>query len=216
MDRSETEQRTGIFGGTFNPFHKGHLNAAEAAFKGLNLKELIFIPVYLPPHKGYSTLASSEDRIEIIKKSIEGKKNFFISDLEIKRKGLSYTIDTLKEIKSGKKGEFFFIMGSDSFLSFNKWHRYKDILKISGLAVASRPGFDPEIETLGIKGYYLKNKGHYSHKEYKDICFFKINEKNISSTGIRKLIKQGQSLKDYLDEKAADYIEEKGLYKDEK
>lgn len=216
MGRSETEQKTGIFGGTFNPFHKGHLNAAEAVFKGLDLKELVFMPVYIPPHKNYKGLALSDDRIEIIKRSIEGRKGFSVSDLEIKRKGLSYTIDTLEEIKKSIKGELVFVMGSDSFQNFNKWHRYKDILKTASLAVASRPDFEAGIGQLGIKGYYLKKQGCYCHKKYGDIYFFRINEKDISSTELRKKIRYGQDIRAYIDEKAAEYIEEKGLYKDEK
>jgi len=213
---SETEKKTGIFGGTFNPFHKGHLNAAESVSESLGLSELIFIPVYIPPHKSGIELVSSEDRMKIIEISIGNRRDFFVSDLEIQRKGLSYTIDTLEEIKKIKKNELFFIMGSDSFLNFNKWHRYKDILKTSCVAVASRPGFVPEINVLGVDGYFSINKNHYSHKYYKDIFFIQIREMDISSTYLRKMIKHGRNINDYVNEMAACYIEEKGLYKDEK
>jgi nicotinate-nucleotide adenylyltransferase len=204
MVKSEAEQKTGIFGGTFNPFHMGHLNAAESVFNTLGLKEIIFIPVYIPPHKGCSSLESSVDRIEIIKKSIEGRTCFNVSDLEIKRKGLSYTIDTLEEIRISKNRELVFIMGSDSFL------------KTASIAVVSRPGFEPDIKCSGVEGYYLKNKGHYLHRKYKDIYFIKINETDISSTDIREMIKKKKNIRAYIHEKAADYIEEKGLYKNEK
>jgi nicotinate-nucleotide adenylyltransferase len=213
MVRSEADKKTGIFGGTFNPFHKGHLNAAEFVFESLGLNELIFIPVFIPPHKSGSELVSSHDRIKIIEISIENRPGFFVSDIEIKRKGLSYTIDTLEQIK---KNELFFIMGSDSFLSFNKWHKYKDILRTANLAVASRPGFKPQINILGVDGYFPLNTNHYSHPYYKDVYIFNINEMDISSTYLRKMIKQKKNISDYVNEKAACYIEEKGLYKDEK
>lgn len=216
MARSEADKKTGIFGGTFNPFHKGHLNAAEAVFHCLGLDELIFMPVFIPPHKSGSELVSSFDRIKIIEISIGVRPDFFVSDIEIKRKGLSYTIDTLEEMKKIKKNELFFIMGSDSFLKFNQWHRYKDILKTANIAVASRPGFDPQINILGIEGYYPLNTNHYSHNYYKDVYFFNINEMDISSTYLRKMIKEGKNISGYVNEKAACYIEEKGLYKDEK
>jgi|AntRauTorckE6833_2_1112554.scaffolds.fasta_scaffold41281_2 nicotinate-nucleotide adenylyltransferase len=213
MDRSENSFKKGIFGGTFNPVHLGHIHAAEAALDQLGLDEIVFIPVFIPPHKDFKDPVSSEHRIRMLEKALEKKQKFFVSEVEIVRKGSSYTIDTLEELNKKESCELYFIMGSDSFCSFHKWYRYKDIKKTANLAVVYRPGFEINRKNLENQGYFFKEKNSFGHPEYKDISFIEVDGKDISSTSIREFVKNKKSINSLVDGKVADYIEKKGLYK---
>lgn len=205
--------KTGLFGGTFNPVHLGHINAAETVFKRLMLDEIVFMPVYTPPHKESGDLASGRDRINMLESALAGREHFNVSDLEIRRKGRSYTIDTLKDLRLKTDNEIYFIMGSDSFLSFQTWHKWKDILKIANLAVVYRPDFFYKDTNLFKEGFYWEGENRICHVEYKDIYFIDIKGFDVSSTGVRDLIKNKKVFHPFVDDKVADYIEEKGLYK---
>lgn len=207
--------KRGIYGGTFNPVHKGHISAAISVFEKLELDEIVFIPVFLPPHKEFSGPVSSADRIRMLDLSLEGIKNFHVSDIEILRKGKSYTIDTLEAMQVNSEDVFVFIMGTDSFMSFTSWYRWQDILKISEIAVVSRPGFSSvEIrENFPVSGYVFSDNGFFEHKEFKNIYIVDIKGLDISSTRIRNIIEKKESVYSFVPEKAAEYIYEKGLYK---
>lgn len=205
--------KTGIFGGTFNPVHLGHLNAAVQVLHKLDLDEIIFMPVYIPPHKKSKNLASSEDRINMLSMAVKNKERFCVSDIEVRRKGKSYTIDTLEFLKNKIKNEIYFIMGSDSFLSFQTWHRWRDILKISNLAVVYRPNFFYTDTGLFDEGFYWKSENCISHKEYNDIFFIDVKGFDVSSTDVRNYIKNNKDLSSYVGDNIAEYIEKKGLYK---
>ncbi|MGB9668210.1 MAG: nicotinate-nucleotide adenylyltransferase, partial [Thermosulfidibacteraceae bacterium] len=131
--------RIGIFGGTFNPVHMGHLIAAEDVRYKMKLDKILFIPSNIPPHKSTKGLISAEDRLNMVKLAIEGNPFFECSDIEIKRGGKSYTIDTVKEVKNINKAEYFFILGGEAFLSFHNWKNPEGILREIDLIVISRP-----------------------------------------------------------------------------
>ena len=109
-------KRIGVFGGTFNPIHNGHIVIAEKALKALKLDKIIFIPVNAPPHKSSIEIAKSQDRFNMVKLSIEYNKNVEVSDLEIRRRGPSYPIHTIRELERrfDDDAEFYFIIGSDT------------------------------------------------------------------------------------------------------
>ena len=131
-------RRTGLFGGTFNPPHVAHLRLAEKAIEGARLDRVIIMPAFIPPHKAAPELLKSEDRLELCRRTFCGEK-FEISDLELRRKGKSYTVQTLEELKElYPDDEFFLIIGSDMLLSFKNWSRYEDILKYASLCVMTR------------------------------------------------------------------------------
>ncbi|MBM3243930.1 MAG: nicotinate (nicotinamide) nucleotide adenylyltransferase, partial [Candidatus Omnitrophica bacterium] len=106
--------KIGILGGTFNPVHIGHLILAEEALEKLGLNKIIFMPACLPPHKENIDIAAPNERLKMVKLAIKGNKKFIVSDIEIKRAGRSYTVDTVRELKKrSPKDEFYFIIGSD-------------------------------------------------------------------------------------------------------
>src|SRR3990167_9272177 len=134
--------RVGVFGGTFNPVHMGHMILAETAREELKLETVIWVPSYLPPHKDTSELADAEDRYRMVLLSIKGNPHYEASRFEIERKGKSYAIETLQELtdKLGTDTELFFISGSDSFEELPAWKDPAGILQLAHFVVVERPG----------------------------------------------------------------------------
>ncbi len=194
--------RLGIFGGTFNPPHLGHLRLVTAIADKMQLDRVLVIPASVPPHKHVSNLASSRDRLEMCRLCFEDNRSFFVSDTELLRVGKSYTYDTLCEIKKiYPDAELFLIVGSDMLATFDEWYRYHDILMMATLCAASRKhGFVPELE------------GRFTQEEIKKIKFIEIPVFEVSSTIIRRKISEHESTQELLTDEVRNYIEKKGLY----
>lgn len=147
----------GILGGTFNPIHIGHLILAEEIREKLELEKVIFVPARLPPHKKNKDIASPQTRFAMVQHAIKGNRHFSVSDIEIKRQGLSYTIDTIREFKKlYPKDELYFITGSDLLNYLAEWKDLKEIISIVKFVVATRPGYPLEqipsyIKTVAIR-----------------------------------------------------------------
>lgn len=187
--------RIGIFGGTFNPIHFGHLVLAEQAYEKLNLSKVIFIPSFHPPHKNSPNIASALDRYNMVKLAIQENPRFEISEIEIKRKGRSYLVDTLKELKKiYPRAKLFFISGSDVSNQIGKWKSINEILWLSKFVLAKRPG------------YKLK-------KYNRNISVISITELDISSSMIRRKIKEAKSVRYLMPMQVYKYIKDKRLYK---
>lgn len=188
--------KIGILGGTFNPIHIGHLILAEEVREKLGLNKVIFMPTNFPPHKHNSDIAPAADRYKMIKEAIGANKYFTVSDIEIKRKGVSYTIDTIKELKKRhhNKDKLFFITGSDLLKYLDDWKDVAEILKLVKFVVATRPGFPLEslptyISTISIRAV------------------------DVSAFEIREAIKQKKSFRYLVPDAVYKYILKKGLYK---
>jgi nicotinate-nucleotide adenylyltransferase len=162
--------KVGILGGAFNPVHAGHLNSALTVKEKLGLDKVIFIPTFNPPHREIAG-PDAKNRLEMVAAAIKPyTPELEVSDLEIKRKGISYTVDTLKELgKAYKPANLFFIMGADAFKTFPKWHQFASLLKLANIVVTSRPhnslsfqlhelpeGLGPFIKTATDKSLVLK------------------------------------------------------------
>jgi len=186
--------RIGILGGTFNPPHIGHLILAEEAKDKFNLDKIFFIPVYLPPHKDIP-LAKAEDRLEMVKLSIKDNKSFECLDIEVKRGGKSFTIDTLKELKEKYPHDhLFLIIGSDLVKDFSSWDGYEEIIKIAKVLVARRKDFTS----------FKDNKFGF--------LFFDIIQVGISSSLIRERIKKGLSIKYLVRPEVEKFIKKRKIY----
>lgn len=185
--------RIGILGGTFDPVHKGHLYLAEKVSQKLKLKKVIFIPAYLPPNKTGVKITSAKHRYNMVRLAIGKRKKFKLSDIEIRRKGCSYLVETLRQLKRkyGDKQELFFITGSDS-LKYT-WKNLEEILRLSNFVVVKRPAF--RIKSASPRFIVLDVKA-----------------KNVSSTDIRRRIKNGQAVNKLIPKRITSYIEKYGLY----
>lgn len=194
----------GIFGGTFNPVHNGHMHLAEMALHELKLDRLIFIPSNIPPHKSAENLCSNDDRFKMCSLAVSGIQKFQVSDYELKRSGKSYSVYTAGYFREQfPTDRIFMLIGSDMLMSFDSWYRYQDVLKMVDLAVVSRENDDRAI---------LEKKADFLRK-YGEIKIIDSDPYVISSTEIREKIKKDEKFSCYLPEKVVQYIRLNNLYK---
>lgn len=194
-----------IFGGSFNPPHKAHLRIARDFSKRLSLDKMLIIPTFIAPHKAIKYYVPPESRLEMCRLMFRDEK-FTVSDLEIKREGKSYTIDTLEALRAEyPDAEFYLIIGSDMLLSFHKWFRYEDILKNCTLCVMTRENSVSRSEMLWYAGSTLG-------LSESDMVLSDADAYEMSSTRIREKVANGEDVSDYLTKEIEDYIKEKGLY----
>jgi nicotinate-nucleotide adenylyltransferase len=220
-------KRIGLFGGTFNPVHFGHLKSAAEVRESFSLDRVCFIPSALPPHKFSSDIADAKDRLEMIKIAIKGNPEFFLSDVELNRQGPSYTIDTVKyfQSKQTEPAAYYLILGLDAFLEIDTWKSFKELFRLIPFIVMTRPGFNyfdnkdkvavisDFINTKISNGYLFSNKGSvYIHKVNQPIHMLDITPIDISSTNIRKLIKNKAPVYRMLPPDVEHFIKNKGLY----
>ena len=135
-------KRIGIYGGSFNPIHHGHLALASYAVSELNLDKVYFVPSFLTPLKEKKTLLPAQKRLSLVRKAIGGFPKFSVSDIELKRKGVSYTVETLRAFKKklGPNTRLYFLSGADQPKNFFRWKSPEEVLKLCRFVVATRPG----------------------------------------------------------------------------
>lgn len=225
---NEQPKRVGLFGGTFNPIHLGHLRAVQKAAEGFALDRVYLIPSAVPPHKALEGIAQAEDRLEMTRLAVSDDPGLRVSDVELKRSGPSYTIDTVHHFRSVLPGdtEFCFIIGLDAFLEIDLWKSYRELFERIPFIVMIRPGYGDKdsmpalLEKLGsllkskiAEGYQYSASQHgYVHAENQPIYIFDANFMDISSTKIRKQIKEGRSIRSLVPENVEYFIKTKGLF----
>ncbi len=192
-------QRIGVFGGTFDPIHNVHLNAARAALDQAHLDRVLFVVSARPPHKKDDTAATPEQRLDMVRAAIAGESRFEISDIEFHRDGPSYTHDTLAELaRLNPQSELFLIIGDDSFAEFPSWRAPDAILAHAKLLVLPRPG-KTRTAPDSMRGKY----------EY-----LPFQESDMSSTDIRRRVESGQSISGLVPETIEQFIHQNQLYGD--
>ncbi len=222
----EVAKRTkvGLLGGTFNPIHLGHLRAAEEVRESLGLRRVIFIPSRLPPHKGSADIPSPGDRLKMVELATSTNPYFDFSDVEIRRGGPSYTIDTLRYFVSQfTEEEFYFILGSDLFREIDTWREWESLFEVANFVVVVRPGYEEECFPplpLALRDHFrYYNAGGreviYTHKSSKTLTILNITGIELSSTRIRELVREGVSIKYLVTDEVLRFIATKGLYKQE-
>ena len=211
INRNNDElKKIGIMGGTFNPVHHGHLVTAQEAIDQFDLDEVIFIPTGDPPHKIEDLLAHAEDRYLMTVIATSSNSNFFVSRIEIDRKGKSYTIDTVKELRKiyGSSSELYFITGVDAILEILTWKNTREIVNLTKFIAATRPGYDlSKIKELKTTLFDSEDKAD------RRIFIMEIPALAISSTDIRQRIKNGRPVNYLAPEGVNNYILKHGLYK---
>lgn len=197
----------GILGGTFNPPHNGHIRLAGEFREKLGLDKILLIPTYTPPHKQAKELASAEDRLNMCSIIAETTDFLEVSDIEINRGGKSYTVDTLRQLtKEHPENSYFFLMGSDMFLTFHLWREYREIFSLCILCVASREnGSDYEKLIEYAKETFGEN--------WKKVRISPLEPMELSSTEVREALHRGEGLSGLVPGKIEEYIIERGLYR---
>ena len=219
--------RIGLFGGTFNPVHFGHLRAALEVKAGFDLDEVILIPAALPPHKTPGEVADAADRLQMLNLALEDTPGLKLSDVEIKRSGPSYTIDTVLHFKHTlpDQSRIYLIMGMDAFLEIDTWKSYRKLLTQIPLIVINRPNagdrmsgvpwkvMDDYISTKLSADYsFSASRSAYLASGQQPIYVFEVTALDISSTRIRLAISKDKSINYLVPPKVAEYIRTKGIY----
>ena len=191
--------RIGVFGGTFDPPHIGHLLLASDARDALQLDRLIFIPVGVQPFKvDTPPVASGQDRLEMVRLAIGNDPNYVVDDTEITRKGLSFTVDTLEYLAGRHVGsQFFFLLGQDAAAGFRKWRNPGRILEIATLALMMRSGSEDAV----------------GWRNFENLVMVSPRRVDVSSTEIRERLRAGKSIKGFVPESVEQFIEARGLYR---
>ena len=198
--------KTGIFGGTFNPVHKGHIMLAEYCMESVGLNRIIMIPTAVPPHKISNDLASEEDRLNMCKLACKGKENFSVSDIEIKRQGKSYTYETLTQLKEIYPNDHLYtIMGADMFLTLDRWKNPEIIFEKSSIITIPRDD-ENKFELENFYNNVLKSMGA-------NAVILPNPVMSVSSTFIRKNLDKFDMISDMLDKSVYDYIIKNNLYR---
>ncbi|MGA3085019.1 MAG: nicotinate-nucleotide adenylyltransferase [Thermodesulfobacteriota bacterium] len=212
--------RLGLFGGAFNPIHLGHLRAGIEIQEAFSLSQVLYIPTALPPHKETTNLIPFDHRLKMIRLAIAGYPFFKVSEVEKKRKGKSYTIQTVRFFKKtfGPKWDIYFIVGLDAFLEINTWKSYQDIFSLCHFVVMDRPGYHRDhlnaflLREISPDIIFLPEENRFLHPGGFSIYVFPITLMDISSTRIRLLRQQKKSIRYLLPEKVEDYILSKNFY----
>lgn len=210
----------GLYGGTYNPIHFGHLRTAEEVRERFSMKEVVFIPSNLPPHKDSSDIIEPIHRLKMVGLAITGNANFSVSEVEVFRRGKSYSFDTIRELKAARPDdEFAFILGLDAFLEIETWYKHREIFAECDFIVTSRPGGQKVSCTQAIpdsqrEAFKRKAAGReFIHESGRRLIFTEVTELDISATAIRALAREGLSTRYLLPRRVMDYIHEHQLYK---
>ncbi len=208
-----------IMGGTFNPIHLGHLRIAEEVREYLNIDRVMFIPTFMPPHKNNGSLIPPEDRLEMVKLAIKDNPNFQVSDMEIKRGGRSYSVETLQALqKEMPNTEISFIAGTDSFNEITTWCEYERLFELTNFIVVTRHGYPVKKigevlpDKMARQFTYAPKKDTYVHNKGKTVTYLKTTLMDISASDIRQRIKEGRSIRYLMPQDVEKYIVEKKLY----
>lgn len=200
--------RIGVYGGTFNPIHTGHIHILREFIRHLSLERVLLVPTGTPPHKDAPELASQEDRFSMCALAVQEIREapVEISRIEFDRQGKSYSADTLTLLKRRYPEDgLFFLMGEDMFLTVDRWYHPEIICACAALCASPR-------SESGLGN--LKEKQKELEREFGARCFLEdISYLPVSSTQVRELAEKGESLKGLVPERVEDYIREHGLYR---
>ncbi|TDF42358.1 nicotinate-nucleotide adenylyltransferase [Alteromonadaceae bacterium M269] len=220
MSSSVLKDRLAIFGGTFDPPHKTHIQVVEQACQLAGIHHVKVVPCHIPPLKSAPSV-TSEHRVNMLQLAIDGKGNFSIDTRELESDVPSYTVNTLKQLKAENPNTtLYFIMGTDNLLSFTRWHQWQEILTLCHLLVCRRNSESNEqtnpIDKLDNepKKRITQSLEQYESQDSGLIYLADTDINNISSTSVRKLLKHHQDVSEWIEPAVYDYIKHHGLYQD--
>ncbi len=188
----------GVLGGTFNPVHLGHLRAAEEVREALGLERVKFIPARIPPHKAAEGLAPPEQRLAWLRAAIAANPAFEVSDVELRREGPSYSVDTLRILRAdlGPRARIWFLLGADAFREIHTWHEFRELFELADMAVMRRPPDEAPLLPPEALRYAFEPTAHgYRHRSGREVRVVRVTQLDISSSGIRQALRQGRSVR---------------------
>ncbi|WP_137938238.1 nicotinate-nucleotide adenylyltransferase [Chitinivorax sp. B] len=211
----------GIFGGTFNPIHFGHLRIAQELIDALGLKRLHLIPTGTPPHRA-APVVSPEQRAQMARLAVQGHASIVLDEREIVRNGYCYTVDTLAELRGayGPVQPLVLLTGADAFVGLTGWHRWRELFELAHIVVAHRPGLLSDAWQDAMPAVLLQE---YENRVCHDVLALTespagrvmaltVTQLDISSTAIRRMVQNGRSPRYLLPDVVLRYIEEHSLY----
>jgi nicotinate-nucleotide adenylyltransferase len=205
----------GVFGGTFDPIHLGHLRTAYEVLNEFGLEEMRFVPCRVP-HHAKAPSAPADLRLQMVRKAVEAEPGFSVDERELNREGPSYSVDTLESLRADFPGRTLtLLIGLDAFLAFNSWHRWQDIMQLAHIVVARRPG--SEIARSGPVGELLdhcvtRDASDLRRASAGKIIVHTVTQLEIASSSIRAMVGRGVDPKFLIPETVGRIIEESGCY----
>lgn len=210
MDRISAGARIGVLGGSFNPIHMGHLIIAQSALEAFDMARVLFVPAAQPPHKGLGAMMSAVHRQAMVEAAIEDDWRYEVCDVELRRAGVSYSIDTVRELREANPGaELCFIIGSDTLPELHLWKDIGELLKLCRFVTLARPGWD----VGGITPERIKLPSPWPERLLADVV--ESQRVDISSSDIRHRIAEGLSIRYLVPPAVEMYISEHHLYRSE-
>jgi len=214
--------KEGLFGGTFNPLHNGHIQVISHVKKTFAIDRIHLIPCGIPPHKPFQNLAPGQDRFEMIENTLRAFPGLCVSDLELRRSGPSFTIDTIRQFldKALPETEPYFILGTDAFFDMGTWKQPMDIFKKINIILMTRAGEKKASGEIAAFLAFQVSRAYefdhasmrFHHPELKSVHICRTPEIKISSTLVRNRIKRNQSIHSLVPGPVEDIIIKKGLY----
>jgi nicotinate-nucleotide adenylyltransferase len=220
MAAGKSGPRLGILGGTFDPIHYGHLRLAEEVGETLNLEHIYLIPAALPPHKGRKNISAFEHRLEMTRIASAESPRLKVLDIEARRQGFSYSIETLKSFHAMYPPDLdlHFVLGMDAFLEIETWKDFRSLFNYAHFVVIQRPGFPSDIlgsflPTLGVSFEKKDPANRFVAPSGYEVILMEATLMDISSTKIREKVAGGKSIRFLVPEAVRCYIKNNSLYR---
>ena len=212
--------RLGLFGGTFDPVHCGHLRSAEEVREAFALDEVRFVPCGVPPHRSGTPGAASHHRLEMVRLAVADRPGLGVSGIEVARPGASYSIDTVRHFLATlvRGDDLYTILGLDAFLLIGSWKDWRELLALTHVIVTSRPGFGDELPYEKIPVVvreafcYDPVRSGFRNEFGKEILFKRLTDVSVSASAIRELLGKGKSIHDLVPSEVQRYVEDQHLY----
>lgn len=198
--------KIGIMGGTFDPIHLGHLQMAQESLRQAGLDQVLFMPSKIPPHKRERKITPETQRADMVCLAIQGKPEFVYSDVELRREGTTYTVETLRFLQNGHPAhDYYFIMGSDSLWQIEQWYQPAEIMRRAVILAVGREG---------LSARQMQEKvAQLTEKYQANIQIIDMPRVDISSSQIRERVQSGQSIEALVPGEVAEYIQRHSLYR---
>jgi len=205
-----------VFGGTFDPVHRGHIESVCAVARLLGDVDVYLVPCQIPAHRPTPT-ASPEARVAMLQLAVASEDRIFVDDCELRREGTSYTVDTLIGYRErvGESGRLLFLMGRDSWVTLPSWHRWEALTDLAHLLILERPGTDqdsPGVLDKWLKTRQVRDPAEMMNSASGKVCFLSLDQIDVSASGLREAIAKGSSIEGNVNPLVMNYIRQHNLY----